>query len=153
MAQYTPQQETSTATTRLAKSCVASAAFEQLMQGHQGFQNMLEPVGHLTANGVSFPNEVSAAVSSTAPCTATMKTPNFGQSPTIPFFNLPAAKVETTGKTQQDIAREKAIQQLQVQCLMKGGDAILGLTCEFTAKPRLGCVICTASGTAVRYKH
>jgi len=55
-------------------------------------------------------------------------------------------------KSQEDIAKEKAVQQLQVQCVMAGADAILGLRCEFIQQPEIGVCICTAYGTAVKYK-
>merc|ERR1719242_1648815 len=55
-------------------------------------------------------------------------------------------------KTQEEIAKEKAVQQLQVQCVMAGADAILGLRCEFIQQPEIGVCICTAYGTAVKYK-
>lgn len=55
-------------------------------------------------------------------------------------------------KTQEDIAREKAMMQLQVQCSIKGGEAILGLQFEFT-KNDIGICICTAYGTAVKYRR
>jgi len=56
-----------------------------------------------------------------------------------------------TSKSQEEIAKEKAVQQLQVQCVMAGADAILGLRCEFLAQPAIGVCICTAYGTAVKY--
>ena len=55
-------------------------------------------------------------------------------------------------KSQEEIAKEKAVQQLQVQCVMAGADAILGLRCEFINQPEIGVCICTAYGTAVKYK-
>lgn len=55
------------------------------------------------------------------------------------------------GKSMEEIAKEKAVQQLQVQSLMKGGDVILGLRCEYTPNPGAGICICTVYGTAVAY--
>jgi len=55
-------------------------------------------------------------------------------------------------KSQEEIAKEKAVQQLQVQCVMAGADAILGLRCEYIHQPEIGVCICTAFGTAVKYK-
>lgn len=55
-------------------------------------------------------------------------------------------------KSQEEIAKEKAVQQLQVQCVMAGADAILGLRCEYIHQPEIGVCICTAYGTAVKYK-
>ena len=73
------------------------------------------------------------------------------------------------GKSMEEIAKEKAVQQLQVQSLMKGtdlldmviwmtcrvtgGDVILGLRCEYTPNPGAGICICTVYGTAVAYAH
>jgi len=57
-----------------------------------------------------------------------------------------------SNKTQEEIAKEKAVQQLQVQCVMAGADAILGLRCEYIHQPEIGVCICTAYGTAVKYK-
>jgi len=55
------------------------------------------------------------------------------------------------GKSMEEIAKEKAVQQLQVQSLMKGGDVILGLRCEYVPNPGAGICICTVYGTAVAY--
>jgi len=57
------------------------------------------------------------------------------------------------GKSMEEIAKEKAVQQLQVQSLMKGGDVILGLRCEYVPNPGAGICICTVYGTAVAYAH
>jgi len=57
-----------------------------------------------------------------------------------------------SNKTQEEIAKEKAVQQLQVQCVMAGADAILGLRCEYIHQPEIGVCVCTAFGTAVKYK-
>jgi len=61
-------------------------------------------------------------------------------------------EVRMINKSQEEIAKEKAVQQLQVQCVMAGADAILGLRCEFIHQPEIGVCVCTAYGTAVKYK-
>ena len=44
-------------------------------------------------------------------------------------------------QSQEDIAKEKAIMQLQVQCSIKGGEAILGLQFEFTKNDIGICIV------------
>lgn len=61
-------------------------------------------------------------------------------------------EVRMISKSQEEIAKEKAVQQLQVQCVMAGADAILGLRCEYIHQPEIGVCVCTAYGTAVKYK-
>jgi len=57
------------------------------------------------------------------------------------------------GMSMEAIAKEKAVQQLQAQSLLKGGNVILSMRCEFQPNRGAGICICTVHATAVTYAH
>jgi len=92
-------------------------AYEKmLMEQYSQHLHLFTPICYITANAVAFGYEA----------------------------NMPAHKA--ANKSQQDIARDKAMAQAQTQCFMKGGDFVLSLRCEFSGDSEVsvcnfvGCV-------------
>merc|ERR1712154_100240 len=61
------------------------------------------------------------------------------------WANGVATKKEASFKSQKAIAREKAMACLQTQCLIKGGDFVLGLSCQFSEYKHKGSDLCVCT--------